>query len=391
MKGSVTKYVVTGSSRPRWRYRISVGRDENGRRLYETRAGFAKEGEARDEMKKGMEALKLRQGREAPSIQKRLGEWLEFWLATYAPNKCQPKTLERYHQLVAYVTGDGPCSEIAQTPLDELKHAAIEAALYALMRAKAKRREHVSARTVRHVAGVLSAALNKAFKLDLIPVNPMLKVELPSAESKDAVSLTPEQIQALRSVCRGDWTFALIEIALATGARRGEILALQWTDIDWATSTLTISKSLEQTLAGLRLKRPKNSKQRSARLPQSAIIALQFVRDEQREHRRLFAGDYQDNNLVFCQPDGQYHEPDLVSQIIIRRMRKAGIRTGSFHTLRHTHASNLLSLGVPLPAVSARLGHADVNITAKIYSHALPGDDQRIADVWDTLINGKVQ
>jgi len=91
------------------------------------------------------------------------------------------------------------------------------------------------------------------------------------------------------------------------------------------------------------------------------------------------------------QPSGAYHEPDLVSQVVIRRMRKAGINEASFHTLRHTHASNLLSRGVPLPAVSARLGHSDTNVTARVYSHALPADDQRAADTWDAIIKGPVQ
>ena len=97
----------------------------------------------------------------------------------------------------------------------------------------------------------------------------------------------------------------------------------------------------------------------------------------------MFAGD-KEHDLIFCQPD-------LVSQVIIRRMRKAGIKQASIHTLRHTHASNLISRGVPLPAVSARLGHADTNVTAWIYSHTLPADDQPAADVWDSLIDGQVR
>jgi integrase len=64
---------------------------------------------------------------------------------------------------------------------------------------------------------------------------------------------------------------------------------------------------------------------------------------------------------------------------------------GAAFKLRHTHASNLLSRGVPLPAVSARLGHADANVTARVYSHALPADDQRSADTWDSIIDGPVQ
>jgi len=140
----------------------------------------------------------------------------------------------------------------------------------------------------------------------------------------------------------------------------------------------------------LRVKSTKNKKCRRFLLPQSAIAALRFQLDQQAQHRRLLGSDYQDNALVFCQPDGSYLEPDLVSQVIIRRLRKAGIRNASLHSLRHSHASNLLSRGVPLPAVSERLGHSNANVTARIYAHALPSDDQRAADEWDSVV-GPVQ
>ena len=84
---------------------------------------------------------------------------------------------------------------------------------------------------------------------------------------------------------------------------------------------------------------------------------------------------------------GDYLQPDLVSQVIVRRLKKAGIGA-SMHSLQHSHATNLLSRGVPLPAVSARLGHADVNITARIYAHALPDDNRRAADTWDSVVAG---
>jgi len=69
-------------------------------------------------------------------------------------------------------------------------------------------------------------------------------------------------VQRLREVCRGDWTFTFVEIALATGARRGELLALTWPDVDYIITTVTISKSLEETKAGLRVKRTKSGKPR---------------------------------------------------------------------------------------------------------------------------------
>jgi integrase len=74
-----------------------------------------------------------------------------------------------------------------------------------------------------------------------------------------------------------------------------------------------------------------------------------------------------------------------------RRMKKAGIVGASLHTLRHTHASGLLSAHVPLPTVSARLGHANTHITATVYAHAMPVDDQQAADQWDKLMTRKLQ
>src|SRR5262249_17424195 len=159
--------------------------------------------------------------------------------------------------------------------LPDLSHRQLEAAFYGLAKLPAKRREHISTRSVRHVAGLVNVALNKAFRLDLIAMNPMLRVELPTVQKKDARSLTPEEIRALPDPCRGDWTFAFIQLALAFGARRGELLALQWPDVDCVSRILCISKSLEQTKSGTRIKRPKNGKTRQCRLPQSAIAALQ--------------------------------------------------------------------------------------------------------------------
>lgn len=89
------------------------------------------------------------------------------------------------------------------------------------------------------------------------------------------------------------------------------------------------------------------------------------------------------------QSDPRSH-PALVSQTIVRRLKKAGIKGSSLHTLCQTLASHLLSNGVPLTAVSARLGHSDVNVTARIYSHMLPDDDARAADAWESVI-GPIQ
>jgi integrase len=398
MKGSVTKYIVKGSSRPKWRYRLRVGKDEGGNQAREGRGGFAKEGEARDAMDGRIKEIKEqrsaapKQPPKPPEVT--LGAWLRAWIETYATQRCQRKTIERYRQLAAYITTapDGEIAELAQTPLSDIRRSQIKLALFALLRAKGKRREHLSAHTVRHVAGLLSVALSEATELELLTANPMLRMKgLPTIEHGDARSLTPDEIRALRAACQGDWTFALVEVSLASGARRGELLALTWADIDWVSRALTVNKSLEQTADGLRIKSTKSKKPRHFRLSQGAIVALQFQREQQQEHRRMFAADYQERGLIFAAPNGDFLKPDLVSQVIVRRLKKAGITDASMHSLRHSHASNLISRGVPVPAVSARLGHADVSITNRIYAHAIPDDDLRAADEWDGLIDGPVQ
>lgn len=170
--------------------------------------------------------------------------------------------------------------------------------------------------------------------------------------------------------------------------RRGELLALTWPDVDFEICTVTVSKSLEQTPEdGLRVKSTKSGETRKLRLSRRAMASLKFMRNQQAEHRRLFGSHYKDRGLVFAQPNGDFLDPALVSQTIVRRMVKAKIAGASFHTLRHSHASHLLSRGVPLAAVSARLGHADPSITARIYSHAIPTDDVRAAQVWDGFVD----
>jgi integrase len=205
MRGCLTKYVVKGSSRPKWRYRVYIGKNEDGKKQFEGRAAFEKQSDAASAMRQHLEELRTRSTGVNAATPINLGAWLEKWLDTYAVDRCQPKTMERYRQLAIYLMKEpeGNASALAQTPLPDVTHMQIESALYSLLKAKGKRREHISARTVRHVGGLLSVALNKAFRLELVQVNPMLRVELPSVQPKDARSLTPLEIQGLRRYAAG--------------------------------------------------------------------------------------------------------------------------------------------------------------------------------------------
>jgi integrase len=146
-------------------------------------------------------------------------------------------------------------------------------------------------------------------------------------------------------------------------------------DVDLDTGILTIRKSLEETKQGLRIKETKGRKIRRLNLPESTIELLRRLREKQVEALRMFGFDYRsDLDLVFCKPGGDFIRPRTVSKAARRIAKKSGLAGVSLHTIGHSHGSQLLSLGVPLPTVSKRLGHANVHVTATIYSHAPPHD-----------------
>ena len=392
--GCVSKYTTKSGCRL-WRYRFDADQVD-GKRRQMSQAGFATRAAAVKAL--GDAILEYARSKTlpappapAPEAKETVADWLRTWLRDYAPQRCTPGTIQRYGQLAGYILDakDAEPATLATTPLAQVDNAIVEAALYAMLRMPAKRRAHLSAKSIHDIAGFLSVTMTKAFKLGKIVVNPLLRVELPKVEPYEARALTLPEIEQLRAACRGDWTFVFVEVALATGCRRGELLALEWSDVDWLSNVLTVRKSLEETRAGLRIKCTKTARVRRFRIGPSVIAALRFQQEQQQERRRLCGADYK-GDLIFCGPDGSFMWPHLVSQTIVRRMQKAGIKNASLHTTRHSHASILLSKGVPLVAVSARLGHANSNITLKTYAHMLPEDDARAADAYETM-QGPVQ
>ena len=125
-------------------------------------------------------------------------------------------------------------------------------------------------------------------------------------------------------------------------------------------------------------------------MPEWALEVLDEHRNEQDRHRAMFGRDYADNNLIFCQPGGQHYSPDRLGARVAELMRGVGLNGVSLHSLRHSHASILLSKGVPVSVVAQRLGHADQNITLSIYSHTLPADSRAAAKIWNDSMAGAI-
>jgi integrase len=174
-----------------------------------------------------------------------------------------------------------------------------------------------------------------------------------------------------------------LEVAAATGARRGEVLALRWSDIQDGRAIIT--RSLTQTQQLLEFKGTKTERPRDVKVPESALAALDRHRKRQDELREPFGPDYRaDLDLIFANPDGTPLRPNSISSVVSLLFRRLGLPKGaSLHSLRHSHGSHLLADGVPLPVVSERLGHSSVRTTAEVYAHAIRGQDDEAAMRWD--------
>ena len=179
--------------------------------------------------------------------------------------------------------------------------------------------------------------------------------------------LPSEQILLIESAS-GPWCLPMfLELSAATGARRGEVLALRWADIDGCD--LVITRSLTQIRQTLEFKGTKTDRPRRVNLPQSVMTSLEAYRRSQDQFRRQFGPDYRtDLDLIFANPDGTPLKPDSVSASVSLLFRRLGLPKGvSLHTLRHSHGSVLLADGVDLATVSERLGHSSVRVTADIF------------------------
>jgi integrase len=246
-------------------------------------------------------------------------------------------------------------------------------------------------KTVRHIAFLVQGCLQQAVDWDLIPKNPMLKVKKPKVPRRRPKVVDCRGFESLLRKTAGTRVYPLIVVAAATGMRRGELLALQWADLDWEKAVLEVSKSLEETKQGLRVKSTKSGETRRFHVPADVLEVLREHQTAQQSDWEMYSADYANLDLVFARPDGFYYNPDKEGVRVRRAMQAAGLQGTSLHTLRHSHASELLSQGVPITAVAERLGHASPNITLSIYSHALPADNQAAAKLWNDAMADVIQ
>jgi integrase len=194
---------------------------------------------------------------------------------------------------------------------------------------------------------------------------------LPKVERREMVTLTAEQAAQLLDAIKHTRVYRPVLIALASGMRRGEILALRWRNIDLERATVRVVESLEQTKGGtLRFKAPKTEKARAITLPAFAVEELRRLKREQAEELLALGIRQSGETLVCARADGGPHQPRSLTHeftYLIRRLKD--IPRVRFHDLRHSHATQLLLAGVHPKVAQERLGHSTISTTLDLYSH----------------------
>lgn len=292
-----------------------------------------------------------------------LDEYLDHWLASVKPSLSE-RTYSDYESIlrryVRPVLGRNPVCEIVPTDVQRIVNE--------------MQYKELSARTVRYAHTVLSSALKYAVEpWKLLTYNPAAYVKLPRQEHTERPWLSEEDAQRFLAALSEDKYGLLFELALVTGMRPEEYLALKWSDLDMKRGTATVNRVLyyRRKGGGWFFKEPKTKKsKRTIPLPSPLVQRLGEYKRSQAEERLKAGSVWEDHNLVFCSEVGS----PLGLWNLHRRhfkplLEKAGLPDIRLYDLRHSCATLLLKARENLKVVSERLGHASTKITADIYQH----------------------
>ncbi len=355
---------------------FDLGRDPvTGRRKQKWQRGYRTRKEAEAALAKAI--AEVEQGAFINPEKLTVGDYLREWHAN-RKHSLGIRTWERYGQLIE----NWLVPLLGNIPLQKLTPMHLERWITTMLEAPRRdgREGKLSPTTVHHAVTVLGKALRDAVKKRIIPANPLDAVEKPRRERKEPVALSEEEARKILQAAEGTCAYTPIALALYTGARLGEILALSWEDVDLAAGCIFIRQALKRSRTGeLLIDAPKTrgSRRRVEIGPETAAV-LKRQKKLQAEWRLKAGPLWQDTGLVCTREDGSPINPHAMSSLFHKVAAKAGVRAG-FHSLRHTHATLLLKADVNLKIVQERLGHASISITGDLYSHVKPGMQKEAA------------
>ena len=301
-----------------------------------------------------------------------LSQWLSQWLKDYAWPNLAPRTAEGYeHMICKYIIPNLGNHKLTDLKPEHLQQYYSERLANGL-----------GARTVRHHHVTLHIALKTAVKRGMIIRNPADAVDPPHFTRPEMHTISEADLTKFLDAAQETEYYPLFYLALFTGMRRSELLALRWSDVDLILCQAHVTRSLHHLRTGETVFRPTKTikSRRSVALSPSTVQVLRDYKAKQ-EIAKLYDGRLsQNDDPIFP------WLPDTVTHAWLKLARKVGLKDVHLHSARHSHASLLLRQGVHPKVVQERLGHSSIQVTLDTYSHVAPGLQEAAARGFDDFI-----
>ena len=356
----------------RWEGRYTAGyHPETGKRIIKNVLGKT-QAECKAKLSAAMEAARGIDVSRADEYT--VATWLRSWYEIYAKPNIRISTANRYQLMVEQYT----IPRIGNIKLTKLTAHDLQKFYKELMengridRKSGHGNPGLSSTTVRSLHLMLHNAFERAVKERLIPRNPTEDCIAPKIQKFEMQILQPEHIKEYLNAANARELLPMFYLELVSGLRKGELVALQWSDLDEANCTISVSKQASwDTEHQLILSRPKTGNSiREVSIPQDAVELLK------QEHAK-----HPDNPWMFPSGrTGEMYHPDSVVTLHKRILKDAGLEHIRFHDLRHTFATLALQNGVDVKTVSSMLGHYDAGFTLRTYTHATRQMQQKAAE-----------
>lgn len=363
-----------------WEGRITIGSDPLTGKQQQKSVYAKTEKELRGKMKAALKEWEERKALPRLSVEQEkitLGEWLDIWLNDYKKNSVSPSTYVSYQNAI-----DNHIKPVlGNIKLRELRPEQIQQFLNTQQRAgNAKtEKESLASWTVLKLKNVINGSLKQALQNGLILRNPTEAIIPPKLQQKDIRILSAEEQERFMRALEGHRLEAFFKLALATGMRRGELLALTWDNVDFNNRTISILHSASRQLnhktgtTEIVLTDPKTrTSRRQIPMLESVVPILKEHYEKQQIEKKFFGKGYNPNNLVFCSNVGSFLEPRRINTTLEKLIKKAEIEPINFHALRHTFATRAMENEIHPKIVQSLLGHANSSLTMDIYTHVLP-------------------
>jgi integrase len=362
---------------------VDLGRDEGGKRRQKWHSGFRTKRDAERALNEILNRIGA--GVYVDPGRQTVGEFLREWLLAIE-NTVRPGTWTSYRSNVErHIVPALGSRELRQLGPPQLN------VMYAglLDGGRCDGSGGLSPRSVRYIHTIMRRALRDAVRWGKLPRNPADLSDPPMSRPPEMQTWTRDELRSFLSTVRGDRLYAAWVLLATTGVRRGELLGLRWSDIDFVSGQAAVRQTLSSVGGKVAFSTPKTAKsRRNIPLDAGTLDALRHHRDAQDKERVIWAEIYTDLDLVFCREDGSMLRPDTITRRFHELSNRAELPQIRLHDVRHSYASLGLAAGTHPKIMAERLGHATVGITLDTYSHVAPALARRAADDLAALILG---